>query len=207
MLRSAIVLVAGLVSASMQQPMDAAVEAARVQDVYAVYSALMASPPVIGGDSNKTFAFAAVTKPAGLDEAPGPLLKLLGDCNAPPPGYEEQWLEVLSDFRARSDAPIPLLRELKVAKPYIFLTEDEIKVFNSAHSSIGAPLVPNPQFGGALSVIRLSNVYFNKNRTLAVVYISSECGMLCAEGRRKVFEKSATGWKEVPGGTICTFSS
>jgi hypothetical protein len=207
MLRSAILLIAGIASASTQQATNSPAEAARVQDVYDVYSVLMANPPVIGGDSNKTFAFAALTKPAGLDEAPGPLLKLLGDCNAPPPGYEDRWLEVLSDFRSRSDAPVPLLHELKIAKPYIFLTEDEIKVFNSAHSSIGAPLVPNPQFGDAVSVIRLSNVYFNKDRSLAVVYISSECGMLCAEGRRKVFEKTATGWKEVAGGTRCVISA
>jgi hypothetical protein len=135
------------------------------------------------------------------------LLALVAQCDAPPPGYEDRWQEILLDFRSRSDAPVPLRRELKITKPYIFLTEAESVALKSAHSSINAPIVPNEQFGGAIAVVSLSNVYFNRDRTLAVVRISSSCGMLCGEGQRKVYEKTATGWSEVTGGARCVVSS
>lgn len=213
MLRSAFFVIAGIAGASMQQATNPAAEAARTQDVYGVYTAaLMSNPPVIGGDSNKTYAIASTTTPASLERAALPGLPeaartMLAKCDAPPPGYEDRWQELLADFRSRSDAPVPMERELKIAKPYVYLTADEVTVFMSAHSSINAPVVPNAQFGGAVAVISLSNVYFNKDRTLAAMRISSSCGVLCGQGERKIFEKTPAGWKEVTGGVRCTVSA
>jgi len=212
MLRTAILLIAGIASASTLQTTDPVAEAARNQDVYAVYSVLMTNPPVIGGDSNKTYAIAALTTPANLDRGNDPALpeeirRMVAGCDAPPPGYEDQWQEILAEFRSRSDAPVPMLRELKITKPYIYLTDEEGGVFKSVHNSTNAPIGPNAQFGGAVAVVSLSNVYFNRNRTLAVVRISSSCGMLCGQGERKIYEKTATAWREVTGGVRCVVSS
>ena len=219
MLRTAMLLIAGIVSTSAPQASDPASEAARSQDVYAVYSALMSNPPVIGGESNSTYAIAAATTPAnlgrGIEPAAQPatedeLLEYLKAlCDAPPPGYEEQWQEILAEFRSRSDAPVPLVPNLKIAKPYIFLTAEEIADFTSRRTSVNIPPVPIAKFGGAISVIRLSNVYFNKTRTLAFVRISSECGMLCGKGQGKMFEKVGAGWREVnvTGGRVCIVNS
>jgi hypothetical protein len=215
-MRFAIFLVAGVFSALMQQAADPATEAARTQDVYAVYSVLMSNPRVIGGDS-KTYAIAASTTPASLDRAEG----RIGRCGAPPPGNEKRWEEILADFRSRTDSPVSLQRELKIAKPYVFLTEAEIEAFmsaqnanravisafdqgaSSAHITYRGPAVPDPQFGGAVSVFSLSNVYFNSDRTLAVVSISSACGGLCGQGQRIVYEKIAGSWRVVTGGISC----
>ena len=89
------------------------------------------------------------------------------------------------------------------------LNAEEIADFTSRRTSVNVPPVPIAKFGGAISVIRLSNVYFNKTRTLAFVRISSECGMLCGKGQGKMFEKVGAGWREVnvTGGRVCIVNS
>jgi hypothetical protein len=211
MLRTSFILAIGLASAVMQQATNPADDAARQQDVYAVYSTMLANPPVVGGDSNKTYAIAAMTTPSNLDaaaplELPEELRVLIAACNAPPPGYEDRWSEILSDFRSRGDAPVALRRELKITKPYVYLNAVETATMSS-RTPINAPPTPSPEFGGAVAVIRLGNVYFSRDRSLAVTYISSVCGPLCSEGERKVFERIPAGWREVTAGTRCHVSS
>jgi len=211
MLRTAVVLILGFAGAAPQQTTDPATEAARMQDIYAVYSAAIASSSVIGGDTNKQYAIAFRTTPAMLgrsffQDAPDPVKERFSACDAPPPGYEDRWQEVLADSRSRGDAPAPLVRGLQLTKPYVYLSAEEQSVFFSTHT-INARPVPNPQFGGAVSVISLSNVFFDKDRKLAVMRFWSSCGMLCGSGERKIFEKTPTGWKEVVGGTRCIMSA
>ena len=67
------------------------------------------------------------------------------------------------------------------------------------------PVPPNlaqaaldPRFQGAKAVYRFSDVFFNRERTVALVYASVSCGFLCGNGGWRVLEKSSKGeWSEV----------
>jgi hypothetical protein len=53
----------------------------------------------------------------------------------------------------------------------------------------------NPRFVGATARIGLSEVFYNGNRTLALVYVGVICGPLCGNFGWNVFEKTSSGWR------------
>jgi hypothetical protein len=60
-----------------------------------------------------------------------------------------------------------------------------------------------PDSGG---YIIMSAVGFNKERTRAIVYMGSSCGVLCGSWRFHLLEKIDGDWKEVSGVTCSTVS-
>lgn len=189
-----------------QQP----TETTREQDVYAVYSSLMTNPPTsFRSDPNELYAIASETKTirrARPAAASGVLTLVPAMCIEPTPGYETRWVEVMAEVDAATDTPVALKRELNVTKPYMLLSQEDTAKFLASILSRGsrAPFAPDPKLQGAVSLFVLSNVYFDKARTLALVQLSSTCGMLCGYGTSKIFEKQADGvWREVRPARNC----
>lgn len=170
-----------------QQAQTSNPEDARRQDVYAIYSILMSNPPTgFAWDINSLYAIAAVTSPAF------PFPRNSSPCIVPPVGYEARWNELLEEFNARKNIPATLTRELKIEKPYILLTEEEI-------ARIGVLPSADPKLPGAKLLFHLSDVYFDRQRTIAVTGIStSHCGGRCSYGTWKIYGRRADGtWSEL----------
>jgi hypothetical protein len=176
---------------------DDGADAGRRQDVYAVYSQIMSNPPTsFRNDTNTTYTIEAMTmgktpKPAS-QPPPGELAEYLarvfGDpCVVPPTQYESRWNEVLAEYNAGAPS-VPLERSLSITKPYYFLP----------------PGVSTP-VEGVRDIFRLTNVYFNKDRTLALAGVGTSCGSLCGIFQWLIFEKSHEGlWKTVTPEKSCT---
>lgn len=59
-------------------------------------------------------------------------------------------------------------------------------------------------FAGATGIISLSNVYFNRTHTLAMLYYGRWCGNLCASWGWEVYEKKEGRWVPSKGWNIIT---
>jgi hypothetical protein len=168
-------------------------------DVYAIYSQMLTNPQTSHGSDNNERYLIAETTSQGYPKEP---------CVQPPKEREAEWREVLADFERRKDIPRQLERALSISKPYELLNADEVKEFIAARSMprIGSQ-EPDERFRGVTDLFRLSDVYFNRRRTLALTYISTWCGGVCGLMLWKVYEKSDAGeWKERPWVTCTTMS-
>jgi hypothetical protein len=174
-------------------------DAGRRQDTYAVYSQIMSNPPTsFKDDTNTTYAIQAMSMPQASKSAQqtGGIFELLakfGDpCVEPPLQYESRWKEVVTEYDAGSPS-VPLERSLSIAKPYVFLTPD----------------LDSTKLKGVRDIFRLTNVFFNKDRTLALAGVgTSGCGTLCGHFQWLIFEKtSGGGWKTVPPIKSCSIDA
>lgn len=177
-------------AALSQQPVPPTSETE--QDVYAVYSTVMSSPPSSFGrnDPNEMYAIAAETRT---------LQRGLVSCIELPAQYDARWTEILAQIDSASDSPVTLKQNLKIGKPYTLLAADEAQRFltfiHSRDSLAAAPA--EAKLKGAVSLFYLSNVYFDKSRTLALAQVSSTCGSLCGKGDSKIYQKVDGTWQEV----------
>jgi hypothetical protein len=173
---------------AFQQENNAA-DSEREKDVYAIYSLMLTNPQTSHGpDDNERYLIAATTVP-GTPREP---------CVLPPKAREADFQDVLMDFERRKSTPRELKPAFSIPKPYVLLSADEFGEFVKERSfgRIGKT-VPSARFQGVTDVFRLSDVYFNPRRTLALTAISTYCGGLCGLFQWKVFEKSAAGmWEE-----------
>jgi len=164
----------------------------REKDVYAIYSLLLTNPRTShGADDNKRYLIAAMTAP-GVPHWP---------CVRPPKEREADrgadFREALEDFTLREGMQRQLSPRLMLPKPYVLLSADEVRAFQEARSLKKPPGSADGRFGDVTDLFTLSDVYFNRRRTLALTAISSWCGNLCALYQWKVFERSAGGaWRD-----------
>jgi hypothetical protein len=159
----------------------------RVKDAYAIYSTLLTNPRTShGADDNERYLIAPTTVP-GYPQIP---------CVQPPKEREADFAEVLSDYNRRKATQLPLKPMFSVPKPYLILTDDEVKAFIEER---GMPRrgqkPPDERFRGVTDLFRLTDVYFNPRRTLALTAISTFCGGLCGLIEWKVFEKVDGKWE------------
>jgi hypothetical protein len=181
------------------QPQTSPAGPQREKDVYAIYSQMFTNPPTSHGrDNNDRYLIAETTAPGEPKEP----------CVRPPKEREAEWREVLVDFERRKDTPRRLERSFSISKPYELLNADEVKEFIADRSlpRLGTA-VADERFRGVTDLFRLSDVYFNRRRTLALTYISTWCRGLCGLMLWKVYEKSnAGGWDERPWVPCTTIS-
>jgi hypothetical protein len=117
-----------------------------------------------------------------------------------PPSFERSFVEILADYKLRKDTPAPLDRALTVSKPYQLLNHDEIEDFIRSREVRPGPRAGTRElFQKATDLFGLTDVYFNRDRTLALTGIGTFCGSLCGSYLWKVFEKTDNGrWEERP---------
>jgi hypothetical protein len=177
-----ILIVACSAACAFQQPKEASADPGREADVYAIYSLLLTNPPTSHGpDDNEIYLIAGTTVP-GTPAEP---------CVSLPPAVSservQRMAEVLADYRARKDQPATLKPIFKIRKPYQLLSPggDEFEAIKS-HST-----------QNVIDLFRLSDVYFDHDRKVALTALSTVCGGLCGLFRWRVFEKTADGqWQE-----------
>ena len=162
-------------------------DSAREEDIYAIYSLMLSNPQTSHGpDDNSRYL---------IEEKTGRAIPL-EPCVEPPKERETEFREVLRDFENRKETPRQLRRSLSIGKPYVLLTPDDFKEFAQARSQ---NRIEKEVFSGVKDIFRLSDVYFNQKRTLALTAISTWCGSLCGQWQWKVFEKLPNGkWQERP---------
>jgi hypothetical protein len=172
---------------AFQQPATAP-DAERRAYAYAIYSLLLTNQQTSHGPDDNDMYFIGDTTVAGTPREP---------CVRVPAGAKDRFTEVMADFEQRKDAPATLERSFRITKPYRLLSAAEVNEFITAHVSAGTADHPagSPK---VTDLFRLTDVYFDRNRTLALTAISTWCGGLCAQYQWKVLEKTADGWMERP---------
>jgi len=174
-----------------QEPKKAAspVPADRRADTYAVYSAIMAHPSLSHPDNNEKYAIAELS--GALSETDP------GSCIVVPESHRAAFAELKADRSGHHEDHYRLERAFNSPKPYELLTEDQAKQFLAARSGRIQITVEAEPFPGAIDLITLGNVYFDRKRTMAAVYTSAYCGSLCGLWMWHVFVKNGKGgWDE-----------
>jgi len=184
-------------------PQDISTLTEQEKDVFGVYSTLMTNPPSSYGSRDPNSMYAIADQTRAIQSGLGNLVS----CIQMPAEYNNRWDEINAQINSASDAPMTLKPALKITKPYALLNAAETRQMESFIGSKGSlsPIPPDPRFPGATSMFYLSNVYFDKAHSLALVQLNSFCGNLCGKGDSKIFEKTADGnWREVRPLRFCS---
>ena len=113
----------------------------------------------------------------------------------PTEGSKQDFEEILEDFDARCHDRVLLGSDgWKASAPVRLLTPAEQKEFESSRTG-GSD--PDGKYKGATTLYSFSEVYFNKQRTVALVYASDWCGLLCAQGSWVAFGLENGEWKQL----------
>jgi hypothetical protein len=173
---------------------QAPVDDARKKDVYAVYSLAISS--TYEQDGNLLYL---IEQKTGTTTHP---ISASGTACVVPPAYQQSWSEAVADFTVRGATSLTLDRSFTLAKPYQLLDEAAVGEYHSQFSVLmllGQPPVLNPRFQGAKAKYSVSDAFFNKDRTLALVFVRSFCGGLCGIAGWMVFERPVGGdWRAAP---------
>jgi len=168
-----------------------ATDPSRRADVYVIYSLMLPNPKTSHGpDDNEIYLIADTTAP-GVPEVP---------CVRPPSGEESRFADVLAGFNRQKNAPSKLEPAFRIGKPFRLLNRDEVAEFEGRRLS-RSPAGSNLK---ATDLFRLTDVYFNQDRTLALTAISTWCGGLCGLWQWRVFEKLKEGMWEERKWVACT---
>jgi hypothetical protein len=182
-----VLMVASLRATGLQQPQaNPPIDSQKRQDTYAIYSKLISSSDALILIEERTVTEAPCVAPG---TAPDPILD-----------------EVLADYRVKLDTRFTLEREFTLSRPYRLISSAEAQRFLSdALASTPrfvtqpVPANTNPLFPEARQVIRLSPVYFNKDRTVGLVYSASFTTSSDGGGGWRAYQKNARGQWETTG--------
>ena len=101
-----------------------------------------------------------------------------------------------SDYETARTKKWLLQPQFKIEKEYEIVDTKTLALLEASDQ-------PRPKSGGH---VFMSHVGFNKEKTLAIVYMGSICGGLCGHAQFHLFEKVRGKWKEVPA-AMCVTSS
>jgi len=198
---------------------------AQTADVYAIYSDLISKSPVVRsgpGNVPTEDQLYLIDGTTIIDrEGYGPpgvrSIFTAEACMKVPPVDDAAFREILSDYNLRKNAPATLKRQFTFSKPYQLLTSVEADRFLrealESNPAVRAPNVTppvnkNPLYQKSKRVFRMGDVYFNKSRTLAVVFFSVYTTPQDGSGSWKAFRKAANGqWQTNNSWTTCTWST
>ena len=118
------------------------------------------------------------------------------------PEAAAKFKDAVADYKQVNRKPWLLQRQFQIAQPYELVSSDAIgKLFKQGAWNGFYKRYPNS--GGYLT---LSGVGFNHDKTRAIVYSGTACGMLCGSWSWHLLEKINGKWKEVPGVSCLTVS-
>jgi hypothetical protein len=171
--KSWLLLIAGI---TFLAPLEAGSKRAEkpydVPEAYEVYSALLAQP-----SAKQKLLIATAT--VAFDDC----LESQGD-----PSEDS----AIADYKKANQTVWQLQPKFKLTRNYKLLSEEEIK----------ALIKPDPKggffysFHGDVSIIHLSAIGFNADKTTAFVEMSSVCGGLCGGGGPFTFQKINGKWRK-----------
>ena len=199
--------------------------AAQTNDAYAIYSDLISKSPALrSGPGNvptedQVYLIDATTVTERSGFGPSGIRSMFAAeaCMKVPPLDDAGFREVLADFNLRKNTPAGLKRLFTLSKPYQLLTSVEADRFLrealESNPKVRAPNVmppanTNPLYQKSKRVFRLGDVYFNKSRTLAVVFFSVYTTPQDGTGSWKAFRKAANGqWQTNNSWSTCAWST
>jgi hypothetical protein len=198
---------------------------AQAFDAYAIYSALIAASPVVRSgpgnvptdDQMYLIEETTATSRIGFGAPGGRSFDPAESCLKVPPADEAGFREILSDYNLRKNDPVSLKQLFEFSKPYQLLTTAEVDRFlREALESTPKVRVPdvrppvnrNPYYQTSRRVFRLSDVFFNTNQTLAIVFFSVYTTPADGTGSWKAFRKTSNGqWSINNSWATCTWST
>jgi hypothetical protein len=147
----------------------------------------------LGPEHNQAWLVADATITRGW---PGDRVASARRCIQPPADRIRDFQSVFDDFDAHKSERIQLERNFQVQIPYKLLSESRLKSFDEMRTA-SAPQ-PDPatadDFRGTPGITYFSQVYFNLDNTLALVYMLEWCGPKCGDGEWIALEKISGGW-------------
>jgi hypothetical protein len=186
------------VAANAFQPQNSSTDSGRERDVYAIYSLMLTKPSTSHGPyESERLLIAMTTKPPDVQLS----------CIQPPKDREAEFREVMADYEHRKTTPRQLKPLFSIPKPYMLLTDDEVRAFSEEQMRLRPFAQQDDRFRGVSDYFTLGDVYFNMGGTLAVTAFSSWCGGPCAQSQLRVFEKADNGrWVERQWGLCGTIA-
>ena len=157
---------------------------------YAVYRALLPNEWSVRVSHAKNLIFQQETATCPI----GPV------CCTPSGGpLDDEWREVLENFKAENSRPRVLLPGYDLGIPYRVVTLADRKADGQACAEARrkdpkACGFPYPESAGLMQV---SAVGFDAPKRRAMVYMAHECGSLCGGGTYHFLEKTDGAWREV----------
>jgi hypothetical protein len=125
-------------------------------------------------------------------------------CLRPEAEWEETVGSAISDYLRLNEKPWLLQAKLSIDLPYEFMTPAKFKTTLERGGWDGF-YSQYPNSGG---LIEFSAVGFNRDKTVAVVYMAHHCGMRCAGGAFHVLEKKDGKWTDMHWkGSRCAWQS
>ena len=110
--------------------------------------------------------------------------------------------DAIADYKQVNSKPWLLQRQFHTEEPYHLVRSQSIQTLFKLHDWDGF-YKQYPDSGG---YVTLSGVGFNQDKTRAIVYSGTACGLLCGRWSWHLLEKIDGRWKEVPGVSCVTVS-
>ena len=153
-------------------------------DAYKIYSLLL--------PEEESYGFAKDT--LIIQEETLSNVAVVGACLTPE--VQKQFKDAISHYERSRSKPWLLQRRFKIEKPYEIVNSD----------TINRPPASEKLRSNSGGYIFMSPVGFNKEKTRAIVYTGSTCGVLCGRSRFHLLQKVRGQWKEISGVTCVTVS-
>jgi hypothetical protein len=161
------------------------------QEAYEIYSAILPSEWPLRVAHAKNLIIQTETKGYEM-------------CLRPDEDWEEKVGPAISDYVKLNAKPSLLQRKIDIEVPYQLIAVDELR---SAIQKAGWEGF-HQQYVHSGGWVELSAVGFNKDKTVAVVYMGHHCGNLCGGGGFHVLEKKAGRWVPLDWkGSSCAWAS
>ncbi|HEX4066029.1 MAG TPA: hypothetical protein VHZ09_08380 [Acidobacteriaceae bacterium] len=116
----------------------------------------------------------------------------------PPASAAKDFAEIMEDFDAHCHERWSLNPGLwHTTTPVRLATRTEQQEFVHDRSMRTPPQVLTDEYAGAPALYGFSEIYFNANHTVALVYATQWCGTLCAERMWVAFAREEGAWKQL----------
>jgi hypothetical protein len=116
------------------------------------------------------------------------------ECVSVPKEKRESYESLFADYQNLQQHPVSVAPHLSLDKPYRVLTQEDVQRVQSC--SQGVRSACEDQFSFAPGIVYLSNIAFNADRSLALVWVYNWCGGLCGKGAWHVLAKTDGRWVE-----------
>lgn len=147
-------------------------------DAYDVYDAILATD---AASATSPLVISAVTEPSGM-------------CLKPEGDWKRVLMSAIADYNEQNEKTYRLQPKFRMERQYELLTKQEIYA-RFKHPGEGGWVV-------------LSAVGFNRQRTVAILWVSRGCPGLCGSGTFHVLHKIEGKWKPLDWkGTSCIIAS
>jgi hypothetical protein len=166
----------------------------RADDAYTIYSLLVTTDfPTSLMENQPQWLIADTTLVAG-EEWVSPHTGI-----SAPYSQRQDFAPVLEDYDKNKYLRVHLEKEFHLPLPYQLLDKRELAEYQKLKLELEAAQEGSlpPKYQGAPGLIYFSNVYFNFDHTLALVYMAEWCGKQCGEMRWVALAKRDGGWGQL----------